>query len=501
MAVRRAVMSLLFLILLLLFVSVDVVNVDNRKRDDALGNFLRQKGISLLHQNVRGLLHNFTAIEELLYTNKDIDILTLSETHICAAEDNDKLYHVQGYNFEKRNRLNGKGGGVALYVKDSVNYIRRTDLESKTLENIVIEIVLTTSKNFFVTTLYKPPQSSKYLQSNFDEIFNESLKLISSHEAILLGDLNVDFLKPSDNKAIKSTLLENGFTQVIREPTRITKDSKTLIDIIATNRPSTIAASKVVPSSISDHDLIACKRKLNHQKFSSKAIKCRNYKSYDPNVMNENFKQVNWLPVMTAPNVNVAVYIFNTVVKEIFDKHAPPIEKRVKGRLCPWIDDGLKSTMNRRDRLLRKARKTNKDEDWKAYKTLRNTCNNLTRKAKGTYHKNVINENRLNPKNFWNAIKEMFPTKAGTKNSNSKSPQSNQKLADSFADYFSTAVRKLKRQSLRLKEFVWKSPRTAVLRTNKTFQFDYVSKVFIINFLKKMKRNKATGLDELPPEC
>ena len=125
--------------------------------------------------------------------------------------------------------------------------------------------------------------------------------------------------------------------------------------------------------------------------------------------------------------------------------------------------------------------------------------NNLTRKAKGTYHKNVINENRLNPKNFWNAIKEIFPTKAGTKNSNSKSPQSNQKLADSFADYFSTTVRKLKRQSLRLKEFVWKSPRTAVLRTNKTFQFDYVSKVFIINFLKKMKRNKATGLDELPP--
>ena len=140
MVMRRAVMSLLILILLLLCVNVDVVNVDDRKRDGALGNFLRQKGISLLHQNVRGLLHNFTAIEELLYTNKDIDILTLSETHICATEDNDKLYHhVQGYNFEKRNRLNGKGGGVALYVKDSVNYIRRTDLESKTLENIVIE--------------------------------------------------------------------------------------------------------------------------------------------------------------------------------------------------------------------------------------------------------------------------------------------------------------------------------------------------------------------------
>ena len=118
-----------------------------------------------------------------------------------------------------------------------------------------------------------------------------------------------------------------------------------------------------------------------------------------------------------------------------------------------------------------------------------------------TYHNNVINESRLNPRNFWNAIKEIFSTKAGTKNSNSKTPQSNKKLADSFANYFSTAVRKLKTQSLRLKGFVCKSPCSSVLHTNKTFRFGYVSKVFITNFLKKMKRNKSTGLYELPPRA
>ena len=135
-----------------------------------------------------------------------------------------------------------------------------------------------------------------------------------------------------------------------------------------------------------------------------------------------------------------------------------------------------------------------------AYKGLRNICNNLTRKTKDAYHKN-IKENRLNPRNFWNSIKEIFPTKSGTKNSNSKTPQTNKRLADSFGNYFSiiSAVRKLKTQALILKEFVWKSPRISVLRTNKTFRFDYVSKVFISSFLKKMKRNKSTGLDELPP--
>ena len=40
---------------------------------------------------MRGLLHNFTDIEQLLYTQKDIEILTLSETHICAEEDNENI--------------------------------------------------------------------------------------------------------------------------------------------------------------------------------------------------------------------------------------------------------------------------------------------------------------------------------------------------------------------------------------------------------------------------
>lgn len=499
MAASRAVMSLLILVLLLL--CVNIINVDeDKKKADVLKDLLKKKGVSILHQNVRGLLYNKPAIEELTFSNKDIDVLTLSETHISTDEDNDNLYHISGYHFEKRNRQNGKGGGVAMYVKDSINYIRRTDLESETLENIVIEIILSTSKDFLIASYYKPPQSSKYLQKNYNELFNESLTRLSlSKEVILLGDLNVDFLKASDNREFKSVLKENGFTQIIKDATRVTKESRTLIDIIATNRPETISTSAVIPSSISDHDLIACKRKLNHQKFASKTIKCRNYKSYDHNAMNEEFQQVNWYPVLTAPDVNIAVDIFNTIVKDIFDKHAPIIEKRIKGRPCPWMDDELKSIMNRRDQLLRKVRKTNSDDDWKNYKSLRNRCNNLTKKAKGAYHRNVINENRLNPKNFWNSIKEIFPTKTGTRNSTTINLKSNKRLAENFADYYASAVCKLKSIKFKLKNFVWNCPRKVSLRTNKTFEFGYVSKVFIGNYLKKIKRNKSTGLDDLPP--
>ena len=61
-----------------------------------------------------------------------------------------------------------------------------------------------------------------------------------------------------------------GLKQIIQKPTRIQNDSETLIDIIATNRPSVIRDTSVIPSSIGDHEMIGAVRKGNHVKFKPK---------------------------------------------------------------------------------------------------------------------------------------------------------------------------------------------------------------------------------------
>lgn len=61
----------------------------------------------------------------------------------------------------------------------------------------------------------------------------------SSQEIILLGDMNVNYLVPEDNKEFKSILNLFGFIQMINKP--ITQFTKTLIDIIATNNESSIS--------------------------------------------------------------------------------------------------------------------------------------------------------------------------------------------------------------------------------------------------------------------
>ena len=61
--------------------------------------------------------------------------------------------------------------------------------------------------------------------------------------------------------------------------------------------------------------------------------------------------------------------------------------------------------MNSRDQLHRKAQKSRKEKDWRIYKKQRNKCKNLIKKAKASYHRNLIERNGKNPKKFWNCIK------------------------------------------------------------------------------------------------
>ncbi|MEM6812728.1 MAG: endonuclease/exonuclease/phosphatase family protein, partial [Pseudomonadota bacterium] len=166
------------------------------------------------------------------------------------------LYNIDGFEFVQRNRKNGKGGGVGIYLRNNLKWNRRQDLESEHVENIWIEINIPKSANILPGVYYRPPNTSKFFSKDFDNILNETLRSATDEqkEIILMGDLNVNYLSKSDNKNFKELLSLCGLTQLINVPTRVTQDSKSLIDIIATNNESSIVSTNVFPLSIGDHD-------------------------------------------------------------------------------------------------------------------------------------------------------------------------------------------------------------------------------------------------------
>ena len=89
-----------------------------------------------------------------------------------------------------------------------------------------------------------------------------------------MGDSNCDFIRPNNGTGHLKDLFDTySLTQIIDEPTRTTQDTKTLTDYIATNRPEA-SDSDIIPSGISDHDIVYMGRKQNCQKinFSLKQI-------------------------------------------------------------------------------------------------------------------------------------------------------------------------------------------------------------------------------------
>ena len=475
------------------------VTVNNNKslsRNEFQKILFSSKGLKFVHQNICNLENKFNELEEFVYTHDGIDIISLSETHLQDDVSLDYL-KLNGYHFLGKCRKNGLGGGVCIFIKNNIKFKKRSDLTKSSLEGIWIEIAIKKSKPIIFGCFYRPPETSKYFTDDFDALLNETLRDIEKEqkEVILMGDFNINYNSKS-NKQFKDMMKMNGFKQIITSPTRITKDSSSLIDLSFVNKPAHFPKSNVIESSLSDHEMIYCHRKMNSQKYPMRSIKCRNYRSYDPAQLLIDANEIDWSPIYTSNNVNNTVSFFQTSLKTLFDKHAPYVEKRVRGQPCSWLNENVKTEMNRRDCLLRKAKKNNDEHSWREYKNQRNRCTNLIRKTKGDFHKNLLHENNFSPKRFWSVIKMIYPLKSKVFGQRSFDLK---ERAMNFGNYFSNVVSKLKSAAFPLVNFVWRYHKKDRLRTKSIFSFSPVSSTFVEKELRKLKRNKAAGSDCLPP--
>ena len=229
--------------------------------------------------------------------------------------------------------------------------------------------------------MYRPPDNSKYLHCNFVELLSDMLlnaTINVKEEVILTGDLNVNYLKAKDHHEIKAVIASAGLKQLIKKPTRIDGETKTLIAIFATNNPFVKKDTNVIPTSISDHEMIGAVRKLNCKKTQSQTKQCRNYKNYNAENVSNRLKNSDWSGV--SSDVNSCWTNMKLLLLGVLNEAAPLISKRIRGRSCPWITPHVKAEMNARDHLLRKHRKSGLPADKAVYKRKRNLVNQLLKK-------------------------------------------------------------------------------------------------------------------------
>ena len=214
---------------------------------NALHLGLPNKGLNIGHWNIQGIcgkdICKFSEIKAILTGNKNVHILGLSETKLKEHKLT-SMFQVEGYqsSFRKVNYSNGsggrgggrrEGGRVMVYVRNDINAKRREDLEINNISCIWLEISQDKGKSFLIGNMYRPPDSRVEYNDRFEDFIENVSK--EDKEIILLGDFNKNLFEDNLDREWQNLTLSLGLTQMISQPTRVTPNSKTLIDHIYTS--------------------------------------------------------------------------------------------------------------------------------------------------------------------------------------------------------------------------------------------------------------------------
>ena len=241
----------------------EVVNspyYDVEKFNSSSQNLLKNL-FSVLHINIRSMKKNFEKLcEYLSHVKGNFSIVALTELW-CSDDNADKnsLWQLPNYTTIHQIRNSSqKGGGIALYVHNSLNYkiLKNKNINNNDIECLNIEIVSKESKNEIISCIYKPPRGDAH--KFLDEMKGQVIKnKFQEKPLFLVGELNINSLDYSRNTYVCNFfnfVFQNGIFPVINRPTRVTKSSATIIDHILTNTiTDSHNQSRIIKTDISDH--------------------------------------------------------------------------------------------------------------------------------------------------------------------------------------------------------------------------------------------------------
>ena len=233
---------------------------------------------------------------------------------------------------------------------------------------------------------------------------------------ICLGDLNIDMLRKVNNEAkyFRSLLKSSNAVQHITEPTRETATTSTIIDHIISEKSAQMERCGVIDASsitdhrdmtITDHKLIFCILKCKTMKEKAKLITYRDFSKFDIEDVLIRVGNVDWDNVKNMEGVDEMNDYITSNIKNIYDRCAPIVTRRVTRKKSPWINQEIVSLTKRKNKLRRKFWKYRHENDWTEYKVLRNNLNSIIWKSKKEFFRERLSKCE-DSKEFWKCLKQ-----------------------------------------------------------------------------------------------
>ena len=273
----------------------------------------------------------------------------------------------------------------SIYIDIKIPFKKRLDLklDNNYFESFFIEVdksVFQYRYNVIIAAIYKPP--------NVDvSIFNKNLDLIISDiekekkYVYLLGDFNINTL---DEAHTKSTLVQDfinimssySYCNLISMPTRVIKNSATLIDNVYCNLPNiydTGHSGVLYSIHTTDHmPIFTVQPLLSPSIIEGESFKMkRNFSNQNISKLKKTVRKHNWNEVYSAESAQLVFTVFLKFIKLSFSECCPIEKIKINYRnRHDRISNDLKNEIREREKLYKLSVQHPTDANVSAYKKL-----------------------------------------------------------------------------------------------------------------------------------
>ena len=269
-------------------------------------------------------------------------------------------YDLPNYRSNHQKRSDCKGGGVSVYIHNSLNVKTRPGLSTtcRDFESLTLEIISEKTRNTIVSVLYRQPNGHFEHFENFLTNFFLNTK-DSNKNVYIAGDFSLNLLDHSLNKKVQyylNLIYQNSFIPTVNKPTRVTRKTSTIIDHILTNLfVNTNFKTFIFKIDISDHFPICFLQPTSRPREENEVtyITKRVINNNAIELFKQELYKTSWDDVINNKNPNDAYNYFSHKLIVLYDKYFPKQNIRIykKDLQSPWITRGIKKSSKRKQKL------------------------------------------------------------------------------------------------------------------------------------------------------
>ena len=161
----------------------------------------------------------------------------------------------------------------------------------------------------------------------------------------------------------------------------------------------------VIHNGGSDHKLVMCTRYTKQIITKPRIVTKRSYKNFDEEIFLQEVRNLPLWQIYSCDDPEDAVSILCYFLSSILDRLAPLKTYQVRKNYCPWLTNETKLLINDRNLAQKKASMSKCNDDWQAFKTLRNRVNSRLKAEKHTWQQKKLLNGISDSRTTWKNVK------------------------------------------------------------------------------------------------